>query len=145
MKTTPGSVIDQAFIRAELNAMAKEFKVKEIAFDSWNAMALATELESDGIAVVEVRQGFKTLSEPTKELSALVATGKLHHGGHPVLRWMADNLVVREDANGNIAPNKQRAGEKIDAIVALIMALSRKSVLSMRRVTGVRERGILVI
>ena len=145
IKTTPGNVIDQAFIRAELNAMAKEFKVKEIAFDSWNAMALATELESDGIPVIEVRQGFKTLSEPTKELSALLASGKLRHGGHPVLRWMADNMVIREDANGNIAPNKARASEKIDAIVALIMALSRKSLISARRVSGIRERGLIVI
>lgn len=145
IKTTPGNVIDQGFIRAELNAMSKEFKVKEIAFDSWNAMALATELEADGIPVVEVRQGFKTLSEPTKELSALLATGKLRHGGHPVLRWMADNMVIREDANGNIAPNKARASEKIDAIVALIMALSRKSSMSNRRVSGIRERGLIVV
>ncbi len=145
LKTTPGNVIDQQFIRKELNAMAKEFKVKEIAFDSWNAMSLATELESDGLSLVEVRQGFKTLSEPTKELSILLATGRLNHGNHPVLRWMADNLMVRSDANGNVAPDKHRAAEKIDAIVALIMALSRKGQLNLRRSAGVSERGLLII
>ena len=145
LKTTPGNVIDQSFIRREINEMAKEWKVKEIAFDSWNAMSLATELESDGLHAIEVRQGFKTLSEPTKELSALLATGRLQHGGHPVLRWMADNMVVRSDANGNIAPDKQRASEKIDAIVALIMALSRKNGLSGRNASGLKSRGLIVL
>jgi phage terminase large subunit-like protein len=145
LKTTPGNVIDQQFIRKELNDMAKEFKVKEIAFDSWNAMSLATELESDGLNLVEVRQGFKTLSEPTKDLSIMLATGRLNHGGHPVLRWMADNLTVRSDANGNVVPDKQRAVEKIDAVVALVMALSRKGQLNLRRSSGMSERGLLVI
>ena len=145
LKTTPGNVIDQSFIRREINEMAKEWKVKEIAFDSWNAMSLATELESDGLHAIEVRQGFKTLSEPTKELSALLATGRLQHGGHPVLRWMADNMVVRSDANGNIAPDKQRASEKIDAIVALIMALSRKNGLTGRQASGLKSRGLIVL
>lgn len=145
LKTTPGSVIDQQFIRKELNEMAKEFKIKEIAFDSWNATSLATELEGDGINVVEVRQGFKTLSEPTKELSVLLAMKKLQHGGHPVLRWMADNLVVRSDANGNIAPDKQKASEKIDGVVALIMALSRKDQLNFKAAEGWRQRGLIII
>ena len=108
-------------------------------------MSLATELEADGLRAIEVRQGFKTLSEPTKELSALLATGQLQHGGHPVLRWMADNMVVRSDANGNIAPDKQRASEKIDAIVALIMALSRKNGLTGRQASGLKSRGLIVL
>ena len=145
LQTTPGNVIDQAFIRREINAMAKRWKVKEICFDSWNATSLAIELEADGLHLTEVRQGFKTLSEPTKELSALLATGRLQHGGHPVLRWMADNLTIRSDANGNIAPDKQRASEKIDAIVALIMAISRKGQLSGRKVDGPRTRGLIVV
>lgn len=145
LKTTPGNVIDQQFIRKELNDMAKEFKVKEIAFDSWNATSLATELQADGINVVEVRQGYKTMSEPTKELSVLLATRRLRHGSHPVLRWMADNMTVRTDANGNVAPDKQRASEKIDAVVALIMALSRKEQLNFKNMKGPRERGLIVI
>jgi phage terminase large subunit-like protein len=84
------------------------------------------------------------LSEPTKDLAALVAQGQLQHGGHAVLRWMADNLVVRQDQNGNVAPDKARAAEKIDAIVALIMALSRRQHLKPRA-AGPRERGLLVI
>lgn len=144
LKVTSGDVIDQAAIRNEVMAMSKEFKVVELAFDAWNATILATELQAEGITVVEVRQGFRTLSEPTKELAALLANGQLQHGGHPVLRWMADNMTVRQDANGNIAPDKARASEKIDGIVALIMALTRRAQLKDRPL-GPRERGILLI
>jgi phage terminase large subunit-like protein len=141
---TPGDVIDQAAIKNEVMALSKEFRLVELAFDAWNATILATELQAEGISVVEVRQGFRTLSEPTKELAALLAQGKLKHGGHPVLRWMADNLTIRQDANGNIAPDKARAAEKIDGVVALIMALTRRGQLRDRP-PGPRERGILLI
>jgi len=144
LRVTPGDVIDQAAIKNEVMALSKEFRLVELAFDAWNATILATELQAEGISVVEVRQGFRTLSEPTKELAALLAQGKLKHGGHPVLRWMADNLTIRQDANGNIAPDKARAAEKIDGVVALIMALTRRGQLRDRP-PGPRERGILLI
>jgi phage terminase large subunit-like protein len=91
-----------------------------------------------------VRQGFRTLSEPTKQLAEMVARGELQHGGHPVLRWMADNLIVRTDPNGNVAPDKGRAAEKIDGIVALIMALSRLPQLAPKK-PGLRERGLVIL
>ena len=144
LQITDGNVIDAEAIKAVVLALSKEFLVQEIAFDSWNAIQLATELQAHGLELVEVRQGFKTLSEPTKELAALIARGECQHGGHPVLRWMADNLVVREDPNGNLAPDKAKAAEKIDGIVALIMALSRRGKLKTRA-AGPRERGILVL
>jgi phage terminase large subunit-like protein len=144
LHVTPGDVIDQAFIRASLLELAREFDVREVAYDSWNATSLATELQADGLQPVEVRQGYRTLSEPTKTLAALVATGRLQHGGHPVLRWMADNLIVRSDPNGNVAPDKARAAEKIDGIVALIMALSRLPALAVKP-KGPRERGLIIL
>lgn len=144
LRITPGDVIDQEAIKALIVDLSREFRVQEVAFDGWNATQLAIDLEAHGLTVVEVRQGFKTLSEPTKELSALVSQGKLQHGGHPVLRWMADNLVVRTDVNGNVAPDKKNAADKIDGIVALIMALSRRGLLK-GRTGGPRERGILVL
>lgn len=48
----------------------------------------------------------------------------MRHGGHPVLRWMADNVTVTSDSNGNIKPDKKKSTEKIDGIVALVMALA---------------------
>jgi phage terminase large subunit-like protein len=120
---TPGNVVDQGFIREDINRIAKDYKLKELAFDPWNATKLAVELDQDGIKIVEMRQGFRSLSEPTKHLGALVTGRTLRHGGHPVLRWMASNMVVRQDPNGNLSPDKSKVTERIDGIVATIMAI----------------------
>ena len=120
---TPGSVVDQEFIRHDLIRLAKDYGIREIAFDPWNATKLTVELAGDGLNVVELRQGFPTLSAPTKDLGAMILSRKLKHGGHPVLRWMASNMVVRQDPNGNLAPDKSKVTERIDGIVALIMAV----------------------
>ena len=122
---TPGNVVDQGFIREKINELGALFSIQELAFDPWNATKIATELMGDGFQVVEIRQGFRSLSEPTKHLGALVTSKRLRHGGHPVLRWMASNMAVRQDPNGNMAPDKSKATERIDGIVALIMGLGR--------------------
>ena len=75
--------------------------------------------------MVPFGQGFKDMSPPSKELMKLALEGKLTHGGHPVLAWMVDNIHVRTDPAGNIKPDKQKSAEKIDGVVATIMALSR--------------------
>jgi phage terminase large subunit-like protein len=78
-----------------------------------------------GLTVVDTGQGYASMSAPTKELLKLVLEKKLRHGGNPVLRWMADNLVVRTDAAGNMKPDKEKSRQKIDGMVAAIMALDR--------------------
>lgn len=126
MIATPGNIIDYAHIRRDVVADGKIYDLREIGFDPWNATQLATQLgEEDGFQMVAMRQGFHTMAEPTKATGDLVVAGKLRHGGHPVLEWMASNMVVRLDANANMAPDKGKATEKIDGIVALIMALGR--------------------
>ena len=126
LKTTPGEVVDYEFIVAEIVELAQKYGLREIAFDPWNASGIATQLgEHHGIQMVETRQGVKTLSEPAKNLEALIVAKKVRHGGHPVLSWMVGNAVVRRDANGNIAPDKEKASDKIDGVVATIMALTR--------------------
>lgn len=121
---TSGNVVDQGFIREDINRLAREYQIRELAFDPWNASKLCLELQGDGFKVLEVRQGFRSLSEATKHLGALVTGRKLHHGGHPVLRWMASNMVVRQDPNGNLAPDKSKVTERIDGIVASIMGIA---------------------
>lgn len=130
---TPGNVIDYDWIKKDVFDAAKEYDLREVGFDSWNAQATATDImnelnpqgAADGFQMVEMRQGPKTFNEPMKDLLVKVMTGKIRHGGHPVLRWNADNLVVRKDANGNFAPDKEKATEKIDGMVSLIMAVGR--------------------
>jgi phage terminase large subunit-like protein len=79
----------------------------------------------DGFTVVPWGQGFSSQSTPTKELMNLLLAGKVRHGGNPVLRWMASNVAVEEDAAGNLKPSRRKSAERIDGIVALINALGR--------------------
>jgi phage terminase large subunit-like protein len=123
---TEGNIIDYRFIRARINALREEFDIAEIAFDRWNSTDIVTQLkEEDGFEMVEMGQGMASMNAPTKRLNELVLGGELAHGGNPVLRWMASNTVVKMDPAGNLKPDKEKSREKIDGIVALIMAVSR--------------------
>ena len=123
--TTPGNVIDQAFIRTEICRLKDQFDIREIGFDPWNANQIALDLTDDGLTMVEVRQGFKTMSPAMRELEKLLVGRQLEHGGNPVLRWMFGNLAVKKDENDNIRPVKDKSTERIDGIVALVNALAR--------------------
>ena len=83
------------------------------------------ELRGDGFEVVAFGQGYASMNWPTKKLEELVLGAKIAHGGHPVLRWMASNVSVKIDASGNMRPDKEKSSDKIDGIVATIMALGR--------------------
>lgn len=123
---TPGNVVDYAFIRKDVVNAAKIYNLLEVAYDPWGAVKLATELDNmDGVTMVEHRQGYKSMSPPTKELYNLVTAGLVAHGGNPVLRWCADNMVVVSDEAENVKPAKNKARERIDGIVAVINALGR--------------------
>lgn len=78
-----------------------------------------------GFTVVPFGQGFSSMSSPTKELLKLVLEQKIAHGGNPVLCWMMDNVVIRQDPAGNIKADKSKSTEKIDGCIATIMALDR--------------------
>ena len=122
---TPGDVVDYDVIRRRINELSEIYEIREIAIDPWNATQLSTQLQGDGLEVVTFGQGFKDMAAPTKELEKLIVSGKFRHGGHPVLRWMASNVAVELDAAGNLKPSKKRGTERIDGIVAAIMALGR--------------------
>jgi len=125
IEMTPGNVVDYEVIRTRINELGKVYRIQEIAIDPWNATHLATQLSGDGFELVSFGQGFKDMTAPTKELEKLVISGKLRHGGHPVLRWMASNVAVETDAAGNLKPSKKKSTERIDGITAAIMALGR--------------------
>lgn len=81
--------------------------------------------DENGFQMVEMRQGAKTFNEPMNDLLVNVMSENIRHGGHPVLRWNADNMVARKDANGNVARDKEKAVDKIDGMVSLCMAWGR--------------------
>jgi phage terminase large subunit-like protein len=122
---TEGNVIDYLAIMVKLDELARRFDIKEVAYDRWGATKLVQELQDGGLEVIPFGQGFASMSPPTKELLNLVLSGRLRHGGNPVLRWMANNMVVRQDPAGNVKPDKSKSTEKIDGLVALIMAVDR--------------------
>lgn len=122
---TEGNATDYDVIREKVRELNQTFRIAELGFDPWNAQQLCTQLMDDGMTVVELRQNFANLSGPMKELESLVKTKALDHGGHPIMRWMASNVSATMDRVGNIKPGKDRYIDKIDGIVALIMAISR--------------------
>jgi len=172
MLTTEGNVVHYGFIERFIEEMGKRYNIREIAFDRWGAVQMVQNLEGLGFTVVPFGQGFKDMSPPTKELMKLtleekIAHGghpvlrwmmdnifirtdpaeKIAHGGHPVLRWMMDNIFIRTDPAGNIKPDKEKSTERIDGAVAAIMALDR----ALRCGSGdggasvYDERGLLVL
>lgn len=125
LKTTEGNVIHYGFIESFIEELGKKYNIKQIAFDRWGAVQMVQNLEGLGFTVVPFGQGYKDMSPPTKELMKITLEKKIAHGGHPVLSWMMDNVYVRTDPAGNIKPDKEKSTEKIDGVVALIMALDR--------------------
>ena len=144
--STEGNVIHYDFIEKFINDLAEKYHIVEIAVDRWNATQMIQNLEGDGFTMVPFGQGFASMSGPTKDFYRLLMEGQIIHGGHPVLRWMAGNVVVDTDPAGNIKVTKAKSKEKIDGIVAAIMALDR----CIRNQTEPQgsvydERGLLVL
>lgn len=122
---TEGNVVDYDRVGRELLAEARKFDLREIAYDPWGATQLALQLQAEGATVVEFRQGFGSMSEPTKELERLIMSKALAHGGNPILSWMFSHVSVEEDGAGNIKLSKKKSRDKIDGLVALVMAIGR--------------------
>lgn len=126
LTATPGNMVDYQAVRQTVNDWGAEFDVKEVAFDPWNAAGLVAQLGGqDGFECIAIRQGFASLSPPTKSLEKAVLSRSLRHDGHPVLRWNLGNVSVETDPAGNVKPSKKVSTERIDGVVALIMALDR--------------------
>ena len=125
LMTTEGNVVHYGYIEKFIEQLGERFNIREIAFDRWGAVQMVQNLEGMGFTVVPFGQGFKDMSPPTKELMKLVLEEKIAHGGHPVLRWMMDNIYIRTDPAGNIKADKEKSTEKIDGAIATIMGLDR--------------------
>ncbi len=144
IKTTPGNVIDYKFIEKEITDAAYLYDIQEIGFDPWNAMQTAVNLENEGLTMVEVRQGYKSMSPAMKEIEQLTRGKKLIHSGHPVLRWNVGNVEVKTDENENIRPVKGKGIERIDGLVATINAMAR-AMLDRGSGSVYDERGLVTL
>src|ERR1700683_5035025 len=115
------------------------FELEEICFDPWNSLQISVPLAQQRQNCIEIRQGVVRLSEPCKKLLELVAGGKLHHGGHPVLRWNASCVTAKEQ-NDNLIftkPERSKSSSRIDGVAAMVNALARAIV------KGPRQKSIL--
>ena len=124
IETTPGDAIDYAYIRHRIMQDANRFDIIEVASDPWNALETLTRLAEEGVKVTEVRQGFGSLTGPTKELEVLLLRKQLRHDDNPVMNWMVSNVVLEKDAAGNVKPSKAKSTQKIDGVAATVTALA---------------------
>lgn len=141
---TPGNAVDYGRVEQDIKNLAKQFRIRELAYDRWNASYLIQRLQDDGATVVPVGMGYATMSAPMKHLEELVLTERLVHGGNPLLNWQADNLTVEQDAAGNLKPSKAKSRQRIDGMVGLVMALSRLMVRSNKQ-SAYESRGVMVV
>lgn len=125
IEATPGNVIDHKYIETRIIQINTEFEIAESAYDRWGAIRMVQNLTEEGFKLIPFGQGMASMAAPTKELLSIILQHKLCHNNHPVLRWMADNLVVKTDAAGNFKPDKEKSTERIDGIVSMIMAFDR--------------------
>lgn len=131
-----GSSIDFTEVEEEICAQIRTYRVREFAFDPWNAAQFAQGVAEKTKAIpVEIQQSTRNLSAPMKELEVLIGDGRIHHPGNPVLTWNIGNVVAHEDANENVFPRKPegREGSKVDGAIALLMALSRLMAVAPKR------------
>jgi len=122
---TPGNMIDLEQVQEDIFAIAETVVMREIAKDPWGGQQIGANLAQQGFDVVDIPQQVRFLSEPMKDIQALVDAGRFHHDGNPCYVWQLSNVEVAPDRNENIFPRKLRAGNKIDAAVATIVAHHR--------------------
>ena len=122
---TEGNTTDFKFIEAEILALASRFVVTELAYDRTFAGEIVRNLQDEGLSLVEFGQGFLSMGPASAEFLRLLIGRELQHGGNPIVTWCASNVSVRKDPAGNEKPDKERSTEKIDAIVAAVMAVGR--------------------
>ena len=128
LEATPGGAIDYREVRERLEWASRMFRVEEICWDPWNSRELSSQMVDSGHRCWEVRQSYAQLSETTKRFLALVANGKILHGGNPILRWNVSCAVLDRDRRDNVMfskPSREKGTARIDGLSATVNALSR--------------------
>lgn len=141
---TSGNETDMMKIESDILDLCKKFRVRSLGFDPWNAVQLSQRLMAQNVNCIEIRQSVSVLSEPTKELSAAMVAGRIHHDGDPVLEWAIGNVVGHYDTNSNVKPNRSREEAKIDPCIALVMALAL-TIAHEDKTSVYEQRGLLIL
>lgn len=131
LKITPGDATDYQTVRRDFERDAEAVGLVEFAFDPWQSETLRQQLEDGGLVGWKCSQKMSAMAPPSRELEKLILGRAIDHGGNPVLRWMVRNTVAKRDDDGNVKPDKRRSAEKIDGVVASVMAIA----------AAIRDRG----
>lgn len=147
IEATDGNVIDYDFIEYKILELANTYDIQELAYDPWNATQIVNNLTAEGMQMTQFRQGFTSMSAPTKRLEIMALDGKYHHGDNPVINWMMSNIAIQQDPAGNIKIAKDKSREKVDGPVSAVMALGRltSQEISPPKVSVYEERGIIML
>jgi phage terminase large subunit-like protein len=143
--TTDGIVVNYREVEDLIISLSRKFDLTEIAMDDWNGQATAQRLTEAGLTMIQFRQGFKSMNEPTKELMNHILERRIVHNGNEVLTWNLENMVVKTDPAGNVKPDKEKSSQRIDGAVALIMALDRALKHTEPKGSVYDKRGLLVL
>ncbi len=144
LELTPGDRVDYPFVRDRIIQIMKTYDVCEVAYDPWNATQMAQELDPIGMKFKQFIQGPRSYNEGCQEMERMVLGAEVGHGGNKVLRWCASNLMWRRDANNNRAPDKRKSSGRIDAVVALIMAVAL-DVVGQNQLNPYASRGPIIV
>ncbi len=147
LATSPaGYVVDYDSIHAALIEAAEQYNLQGVAYDPWNATQAAVKLEAEGVEMLEFRQGYRTMSGPAKAFEAAALDHKARHNDNPVLNWMVGNTMVEMDPAENIKPSKKKSTQRIDGVVASVMAYGLALAANDDDDTSVYEdRGLLTL
>ena len=124
LETTPGNIIDYAYIQNKIAELSEIYNIQEVAFDRWGSNMLVERLTEMGLTVVPMGQGFQSMSAPTKQLFEELMKGNFLYD-NPIFRHQCSNVNIDTDPAGNQKITKKRAKGKVDAVVATVMALDR--------------------
>lgn len=137
--TTPGNVIDYNYIFDEIQRLRKLYNIVAVNYDPWNSSQLVNELEESGQKMYPIRQGY-SMSPPAKEFERKTRRGEYIHFQNPVLAWMIDNVMAVIDGNENIKLDKSKSGDKIDGVVAAVMAEAAWMSLKEEKIISIYEK-----
>ena len=145
---TPGNTIDYEFVVDDVLKDFEQYNIQNVAFDRFMFESVRQRFLKLGAGqekFVSFGQGFVSISQPMKDTETLILSGKLVHNNNPVLTWMASNVAVSQDAAGNVKPDKDKSIEKIDGIVALIMAIGLMNISAVKPKSVYETRGAIIL
>jgi phage terminase large subunit-like protein len=142
---TSGNTCDYDFVRARIETLAQQFKIKFLCCDPWNSRMLTQQLAKTGMEIVEVAQTIAGMSPGMKEIERLMKIGKMTHEVNSLGRWCFGNVVVAVDGNENMKPMKNKSRDRIDPMVALINAMNIAIGQEDMRTNVYEERGMRIL